>query len=59
MARKGEEQDVEQEEEEGQEEEGGTTINITSEMIVIEVPRDGKEGDTLGRLAKLVDGLGE
>jgi hypothetical protein len=54
-------EDVEQEESEDQEyeEEQGTSINITQESITIEVPRDGNEGETLGRLAKLVDGLGE
>jgi hypothetical protein len=46
-------------EEEGQEyEQGGTTINITDEMISVEVARDGNEGETLSRLAQLVDGLG-
>ncbi|HEX5762628.1 MAG TPA: hypothetical protein VFY04_05860 [Solirubrobacterales bacterium] len=63
MARKTEEdQDVEQQDEEDQdldEEQGGTSINITDEVITIEVSRDGNEGETLTRLAKLVDGLGE
>lgn len=65
MPRKGEEQEEEAEmaEDEGQEYEeegqGGTSINITEDMISVEVPRDGNEGDTLNRLAKLVDGLGQ
>lgn len=46
------------EEEELEEDEGGTSINITDETITIAVPRDGNEGETLSRVAKLVDGLG-
>jgi hypothetical protein len=45
-------------EEQEYEEDAGTSINITEETITIAMPRDGNEGDTLGRLAKLVDGLG-
>ena len=61
MPRKEEEQEVDETgEEEGQEyEQGGTTINITDESISVEVARDGNEGETLSRLAKLVDGLGQ
>lgn len=63
MPRKDEEQEVDEtgeEEEEGQEyEQGGTTINITDETISVEVARDGNEGETLSRLAQLVDGLGQ
>jgi hypothetical protein len=62
MPRKEEDQEVDEasEEEEGQEyEQGGTSINITEDSISIEVPRDGNEGETLSRLAKLVDGLGQ
>lgn len=62
MARKEEEQETEQQEEEGQDveaEESGTSINITEELITVEVPRDGNEADTLNRLAKMVEGLGE
>jgi hypothetical protein len=61
MARKDEEQEVDEaSEEEGQEyEQGGTSINITEDSISIDVPRDGNEGETLSRLAKLVDGLGQ
>jgi hypothetical protein len=60
MPSKAEEQEAEETgEEEGQEyEQGGTTINITDEMISVEVARDGNEGETLSRLAQLVDGLG-
>jgi hypothetical protein len=60
MPSKAEEQEAaETGEEEGQEyEQGGTTINITDEMISVEVARDGNEGETLSRLAQLVDGLG-
>lgn len=46
------------EEEELEEDEGGTSISITDETITIAVPRDGNEGETLSRVAKLVDGLG-
>jgi hypothetical protein len=61
MPRKEEEQEVDETgEEEGQEyEQGGTTINITDETISVEVARDGNEGETLKRLAQLVDGLGQ
>jgi hypothetical protein len=62
MPSKAEEQEADEtgEEEEGQEyEQGGTTINITDEMISVEVARDGNEGETLSRLAQLVDGLGQ
>jgi hypothetical protein len=60
MPSKAEEQEAEETgEEEGQEyEQGGTTINITDEVISVEVARDGNEGETLKRLAQLVDGLG-
>ncbi len=61
MARK-QETDAEQQEEqdEGQEleEESTTSIDIAESTITITVPRDGNEGETLTRLAKLVDGLG-
>jgi hypothetical protein len=60
MPSKAEEQEADEtgEEEEQEYEQGGTTINITDEMISVEVARDGNEGETLSRLAKLVDGLG-
>jgi hypothetical protein len=68
MARKAD-QEVEEQEEEGAEEEdeeqdyeeqqNGTSINIAEDSISIEVPRDGNEAETLSRLAKLVDGLGQ
>jgi hypothetical protein len=51
-------QDAVEEEQEYEEDEGGTSINITDETITIAVPRDGNEGETLTRVAKLVDGLG-
>lgn len=55
-----EEEGQEEDQEEGEEfEQAGTSINITEESISIDVPRDGNEGETLSRLAKLVDGLGE
>jgi|GEM_PF-6922024 len=63
MPSKAEEQEVDdetgEEEEEEEYEQGGTTINITDETISIEVARDGNEGETLSRLAQLVDGLGQ
>ncbi len=52
------EQDAVEEEQEYEEDDGGTSINITDETITIAVPRDGNEGETLTRVAKLVDGLG-
>lgn len=65
MARKQETDEVEQQdeeeegvEEEGVEEESTTSIDITESTITITVPRDGNEGETLNRLASLVDGLG-
>jgi hypothetical protein len=60
VASKAEEQEVDEAAEEDQEyEQSGTTINITDEMISVEVARDGNEGETLSRLAQLVDGLGQ
>lgn len=58
MARNDAEQQEPEAIEEYEEEDTGTSINITDETITIAVPRDGNEGDTLSRLAKLVDGLG-
>jgi hypothetical protein len=61
MPRKEEEQEMDEtgEEEEEEYEQPGTSINISEDSISIEVPRDGNEGETLSRLAKLVDGLGQ
>lgn len=59
MATKAEEQEVDETAEDQDYEQGGTTINITDEMISVEVARDGNEGETLSRLAQLVDGLGQ
>jgi hypothetical protein len=63
MARKEEDQeDVEQQEDDDQdleEEQSGISINITEEAITIDVPRDGNEGETLSRLSKMVEGLGQ
>jgi hypothetical protein len=63
MARKQEDTEAPDEEaEEGQgaeDEETTTSIDITESTIVITVPRDGNEGDTLSRLSGLVDGLGQ
>lgn len=60
MPRKEETQEVDETGEEEQDyEQGGTSINITEDSISIDVPRDGNEGETLSRLAKLVDGLGQ
>jgi hypothetical protein len=58
MATKAEEREVDETAEEEEYEQGGTTINITDETISVEVARDGNEGETLSRLAQLVDGLG-
>jgi len=62
MARKEEQEDVEQQEDDDQdleEEQDGISINITEDTITIDVPRDGKEGDTLSRVSKMVEGLGQ
>ncbi len=63
MARKEEQEDVEQQEDdEGQdveEEQGGISINITEDTITIDLPRDGNEGETLSQLGKMVEGLGQ
>jgi hypothetical protein len=60
VATKAEEKEVDETAEEDEEyEQGGTTINITDETISVEVARDGNEGETLKRLAQLVDGLGQ
>jgi hypothetical protein len=53
------EEGVEEDEEQEYEEQNGTSINIAEDAITIEVPRDGNEAETLSRLAKLVDGLGQ
>jgi hypothetical protein len=36
---------------------GSLSITVEEEMLVIELPRDGNEADTLQRLAKFADGL--
>jgi hypothetical protein len=59
VATKAEEQEVDEPAEDEEYEQGGTTINITDETISVEVARDGNEGETLKRLAQLVDGLGQ
>jgi hypothetical protein len=62
MARKEEQEDVEQQDDEGQdveEEESGISINITEGSITIDLPRDGNEGETLTQLGKMVEGLGQ
>jgi hypothetical protein len=50
-----EEQDVDQEQE--QNGNGSLHIDVDGDMIVIELPRDGNEGETLSRLSQFVDGL--
>jgi tRNA/tmRNA/rRNA uracil-C5-methylase (TrmA/RlmC/RlmD family) len=62
MARKEEQEDVEQQEndeEDVEEEESGISINITESTITIDLPRDGNEGETLGQLAKMVEGMSQ
>ena len=51
-----EEQD-EQEEMDDQDGAGSTMIEIFNEEITITVPRDGKESETLQRIAQLADGI--
>jgi hypothetical protein len=36
---------------------GGLHVNVEGDMILIELPRDGNEADTLSRLSKFVDGF--
>ena len=36
---------------------GGLHVNVEGDMILIELPRDGNEADTLTRLSKFVDGF--
>ena len=61
MARKQETDEPEEQDEaqEIEEEESMTSIDITESTITVTVPRDGNEGETLNRLASLVDGLGQ
>lgn len=56
------EQDVERDEEfdeeqDGQDGGGGMSLRLEGDMMIIELPRDGNESDTLQRLAKFADGL--
>jgi hypothetical protein len=61
MATRQQEKQADQEElEEQQPEEngaGGLHVDVDEDLIVIELPRDGKEADTLSRLSKFVDGM--
>jgi hypothetical protein len=60
MATRKQQSDEAEQQDEGQEleDESTTSIDIAESTITITVPRDGNEGETLTRLAKLVDGLG-
>ena len=35
----------------------GIQVNIYEDTLVVELPRDGNEAETLSRLAKFVDGI--
>ena len=59
MARKEEDEEVEEQDEEQELEDQGISINITEDTITIELPRDGNEGATLSGLSKMVEGLGQ
>jgi hypothetical protein len=61
MARKGEQEDVEQQDDDDQDLEGdqGVSINITEDTITIDLPRDGNEGETLSQLSKMVEGMSQ
>jgi hypothetical protein len=59
MARKEEEEEVEEQDEEEELEDQGISINITEDTITVELPRDGNEGETLSGLSKMVEGLGQ
>lgn len=60
-----EEEDVgrdEEVDEEGAEEQNGQgapslSIQVEEDVVIIELPRDGNEADTLQRIAKFADGL--
>jgi hypothetical protein len=58
-----EDEDVERDEEVNEDEEqdgqGGASLSLQvyGDTLVIELPRDGNESDTLQRLAKFADGL--
>jgi hypothetical protein len=57
-----EDEDVVRDEESDDEEQNGQagaslSIQVDGDMLVIELPRDGNEADTLQRLAKFADGL--
>ena len=50
--------DVEQQDQEQEQNgNGGLHVNVEGDMILIELPRDGNEADTLSRLSKFVDGM--
>jgi hypothetical protein len=53
---------LDEEEEEGDEEQmessnNGIQVNIYEDTLVVELPRDGNESETLSRLSKFVDGI--
>jgi hypothetical protein len=35
----------------------GIQVNIYEDLLVVELPRDGNEAETLSRLSKFVDGM--
>jgi hypothetical protein len=56
-----EDEDVDDEQMESDEEtesnNNGIQVNIYEDTLVLELPRDGNEAETLSRLSKFVDGL--
>lgn len=59
MATKQQEQQEEVEEQQPEQNGNGSSlhINVEEDLIVIELPRDGNEADTLSRLSQFVDGM--
>jgi hypothetical protein len=49
-----EEQDADEEQMESN---NGIQVNIYEDSLVVELPRDGNEAETLSRLSKFVDGI--
>ena len=58
MATKQQEQQDDVEEQQPEQNGGGSLhVNVEDDLIVIELPRDGNEADTLSRLSQFVDGM--
>ena len=49
--------DEEDDEEQMESSNSGIQVNIYEDTLVVELPRDGNEAETLSRLSKFVDGM--